>query len=181
MRHRETVARLRDGAGLDLPARLSLFGHTRIPVIEVELLAALGEQRDVHLWLPQPSDALWRALGDTTGSVARRADGSHERVGHPLLASLGRDLRELQRGLNPVVEVAAATADLEHPGHPARLAPVRPRRQHHGRPQRRVVGEDDTSVQVHACHGPARQVEVLREVLLGLLADDPTLSPATSW
>jgi exodeoxyribonuclease V gamma subunit len=30
---------------------------------------------------------------------------------------------------------------------------------------------------VHACHGPARQVEVLREVLLGLLADDPTLEP----
>lgn len=32
-------------------------------------------------------------------------------------------------------------------------------------------------MQVHACHGPARQVDVLREVLLGLLADDPTLEP----
>jgi exodeoxyribonuclease V gamma subunit len=32
-------------------------------------------------------------------------------------------------------------------------------------------------VQVHACHGAARQVEVLREVLLGLLSDDPTLEP----
>ena len=31
----------------------------------------------------------------------------------------------------------------------------------------------DRSVQVHSCHGPARQVDVLREVLLGLLADDP--------
>jgi exodeoxyribonuclease V gamma subunit len=30
---------------------------------------------------------------------------------------------------------------------------------------------------VHACHGPARQVDVLREVLLGLLEDDPTLEP----
>ena len=30
-------------------------------------------------------------------------------------------------------------------------------------------------MQVHACHGRQRQVEVLREVLLGLLADDPTL------
>src|SRR5690606_36556334 len=33
------------------------------------------------------------------------------------------------------------------------------------------------SVQVHACHGPARQVEVLREVLADLLDDDPTLEP----
>ncbi|MEL4357586.1 MULTISPECIES: exodeoxyribonuclease V subunit gamma [unclassified Luteococcus] len=32
-------------------------------------------------------------------------------------------------------------------------------------------------VQVHASHGPDRQVEVLREVLCALLADDPTLEP----
>ena len=37
--------------------------------------------------------------------------------------------------------------------------------------------DDDRSVQVHSCHGPARQIDVLREVLLGLLADDPTLEP----
>lgn len=36
---------------------------------------------------------------------------------------------------------------------------------------------DDRSVQVHACHGPVRQLEVLREVLLGLLEDDDSLEP----
>ncbi len=41
----------------------------------------------------------------------------------------------------------------------------------------RILSPDDRSVQVHSCHGPARQVEVLREVLLGLLADDPSLEP----
>ncbi|WP_228001191.1 exodeoxyribonuclease V subunit gamma [Nocardia australiensis] len=35
----------------------------------------------------------------------------------------------------------------------------------------------DGSIQVHACHGPARQVEVLRECLLGLFAGDSTLEP----
>ena len=44
-------------------------------------------------------------------------------------------------------------------------------------PARITTAESDRSVQVHACHGPARQVEVLREVLVGLLADDPTLEP----
>ena len=39
------------------------------------------------------------------------------------------------------------------------------------------MGADDRSVQVHACHGRQRQVEVLREVLLGLFEDDPTLEP----
>ena len=75
VRHAETVTRLREGdPGLDLPGRLSLFGHTRLPVTEVELLAALGERRDVHLWLPQPSPALWSALRGHGGVVARDDD-----------------------------------------------------------------------------------------------------------
>ncbi|MGA8246732.1 MAG: exodeoxyribonuclease V subunit gamma, partial [Nocardioides sp.] len=41
----------------------------------------------------------------------------------------------------------------------------------------RSLAAGDRSVQVHACHGPSRQVEVLREVLVGLLEDDPTLEP----
>jgi exodeoxyribonuclease V gamma subunit len=35
----------------------------------------------------------------------------------------------------------------------------------------------DGTLQVHACHGPARQVEVLREALLHLFAEDLTLEP----
>jgi exodeoxyribonuclease V gamma subunit len=35
----------------------------------------------------------------------------------------------------------------------------------------------DGSLQLHLSHGPSRQVEVLREVLTGALADDPTLEP----
>ncbi len=39
------------------------------------------------------------------------------------------------------------------------------------RPEGRTHDPADRSVQVHRCHGPARQVQVLREVLLGLLED----------
>ena len=39
------------------------------------------------------------------------------------------------------------------------------------RPAGRRHDPADRSVQVHRCHGPARQVQVLREVLLGLLED----------
>ena len=42
-RHADAVARLESGGdGLDLPGRLSLFGHTRLPVTEVDLLRAAG-------------------------------------------------------------------------------------------------------------------------------------------
>ncbi|UQB91823.1 MULTISPECIES: exodeoxyribonuclease V subunit gamma [Mycobacterium] len=175
IRHAKTLARLSE-APSDLPARLSLFGHTRLSRTDSELLAALAIHHELHLWLPHPSDRLWRALAGTRGAIPRREDTSHRAVGHPLLATLGRDLRELQRGLP-----ADAQTDEYLPGE-ARpdtlLGWVQSDIAANAvRPRGRARADDDRSVQIHNCHGPARQVDVLREVLLGLLADDPTLEP----
>lgn len=175
VRHADTVARLRAGPA-DLPERLSLFGHTRLACTDIELLDAVSAHHDLHLWLPHPSDELWRALADARGAIPRRLDTGHRAVAHPLLATLGRDLRELQRGLP-----ADPRTDEQLP------TPVRPDTllgwlqsdiaANAVRPQGRNLATTDRSVQVHNCHGPARQVDVLREVLLGLLQDDPTLEP----
>ena len=183
MRHVETLARLASGGdGLDLPPRLSLFGHTRLPVTEVELLRALGELRDVHLWLPQVSASLWDTLEELSaqGPVPRADDPSIREVAHPLLGSLGRDARELQRTLGGVVsrELPAAEASRD----PSLLGWLQHDLRVDAEPdlatrRARVLADDDRSVQVHACHGASRQVDVLREVLVGLLEDDPTLEP----
>ncbi|HET8603746.1 MAG TPA: exodeoxyribonuclease V subunit gamma [Marmoricola sp.] len=188
VRHATTLAAVRDGAPLALPDRLSLFGHTRLPVTEVELLAAVAEVREVHLWLPQVSEALWQALAPhvAEGPVRRSDDRSAELVGHPLLASLGRDAREVQRTLAPVpavqqpVEQSVPRATADAPGtllgwlqHDLRTNAEPPPATRAAR----VVDPADRSVSVHACHGPSRQVDVLREVLVGLLQDDPSLEP----
>ena len=177
-RHAETVARLRDEpAAFRLPDRLSLFGHTRLPLTEVDLLAALAEHRDVHLWLPHPSGALWERLRpDVRGPVDRADDTTHEQVGHPLLASLGRDSRDLQRVLSTVPAVDRHRSPPAEDGSLLHCLQADLRRDAVA-PAGRRLADDDRSVQVHACHGPARQVDVLREVLLGLLQDDPTLEP----
>lgn len=189
VRHAATLASLRGGgAELDLPPRLSLFGHTRISRSEAELLAALAELRDVHLWLPQVSATLWDALADVSsaGPVPRDEDPSTELVAHPLLASLGRDARELQRtlgGLGAVDDGALAATRPERPELPeTMLGWLQHDLRHDVAPDAaaraaRVRPSTDRSVQVHACHGPVRQVDVLREVLVGLLDDDPTLEP----
>lgn len=206
VRHAETVTRLRDLApsgggegsdGLDLPERLSLFGHTRLAVTEVELLDALALSRDVHLWLPQPSTDLWERLAPVAseGVVARVEDSTSELVRHPLLASLGRDSRELARVLGAAASVEVGGRPRPNldtaPGFEAPPSHLSQRsvlqwlqadlRDDHvpdnAERLARTVPQDDRSIQVHACHGPARQVEVLREVLVGLLEDDPTLEP----
>ena len=175
LRHQKTVVRLRESP-MELPERLSLFGHTRLPVTEVELIAALSTHHELHLWLPHPSAELWRALADVRGAVPRREDTSHRSVGHPLLATLGRDLRELQRSLPTDVETDEHLAGSHRPDTLLGWLQSDIAANAVGG-QDRTLAEADRSVQVHACHGPARQVDVLREVLLGLLVDDPTLEP----
>ena len=189
VRQAETLARLRAGGDrLDLPPRLSLFGHTRLPVTEVELLGALGELRDVHLWLPQVSERLWEDLAEVSaaGPVPRADDPSIRMVGHPLLASLGRDARELQRTLGvvstrsttretgPTTDTDSAVGSLLGWLQEDLRANAEPDAATRGH---RPLDPADRSVQVHSCHGAARQVDVLREVLVGLLEDDPTLEP----
>jgi exodeoxyribonuclease V gamma subunit len=64
---------------------------------------------------------------------------------------------------------ADVRADRPPPGPPLRQSD----------PDNRIELSDDTdrSIRVHACHGRARQVEVLREAILHRLAEDPTLEP----
>ena len=146
-----------------------------------------GPVQSVEALLDPATDArvrsLWDALAASaaSGPVTRREDTSHRDVRHPLLSSLGRDVRELQRTLGAVEVTDCGAAD-DVPAPDTLLGWLQsdlradrvPTAAERGE---RVLSEEDTSVQVHRCHGPARQVEVLREVLLGLLADDPTLQP----
>jgi exodeoxyribonuclease V gamma subunit len=172
-----------DPSLVDLPERLSLFGPTRLTTDQIQVIDALAVQREVHLWLPYPSQGLWQHVAEATGADSlarevptRRDDPTAEIPAHPLVRSLGRDAREMQLRL----EAHSTVEDDEHlavePDGGTLLAAL----QHDIHADRAPTGEhrradDDTSVQVHACHGRQRQVEVLREVLLGLLADDPTL------
>ena len=136
------------------------------------MLQALAARRDVHLWVPHPSPAMWNRLGGSAGA-RRRDDHSGLHVQNPLLASLARDTRELQQRLQPVVGV-----DTHHPGAGAPttlLAHLQGAVRDDAAPAQ--VAAADGSVQVHACHGPARQVEVLREALLHAFEADASLEP----
>ena len=149
------------------------------------MLSALAEHREIHLWLLHPCPPLWERLASLMPRTPtrRRDDPTAVQVHHRLLSSMGRDVRELQ------LTIARADAEVGRPSPclaaDRRTAPpccIASRQairsdepvQQSGRP---VIAADDRSIQVHACHGRARQVDVLRDVILGLLAADPTLEP----
>jgi exodeoxyribonuclease V gamma subunit len=174
-------ARLRDDPAVSgLPPRLALFGLTRLPAGRLAVLRALAAHRDVHLVLLHPSPALWETCRDRGPVVRRRDDPTRTLPSNPLLTSWGHDSRELQLVLSG--DAAEHRHAVAHGGDSllARIqADVRedrepPRSDDPGRP---LLDPADHSVQVHSCHGRARQVEVLHDAILHLLADDPTLEP----
>jgi exodeoxyribonuclease V gamma subunit len=185
LRFASTARRLRDGSlQPDLPQRLSFFGHTRMPRAELDVVDALATTRDVHLWLPHPSRSRWDDVAATVRTStddrpARRDEVDPTETGNTLLSACARDVGELERTL---LELPGEST-VEHLPAPARPDTLLGHLQADLAADRdatdgpRTLDPLDRSVQVHACHGPARQVDVLREVVVGLLADDPTLEP----
>ncbi len=152
--------RIADEPGLlDLPPRLSLFGLTRLPARYLQVLRALAAAHEVHLFLLHPSHALWESGQDPRNR---------------LLASWGTDAHEIQA----VIEASGPYEDCPAPT-PPEAATLLAQIQADVRADRvPVTGAfDDDSLQIHSCHGRARQVEVLRDAILHLLRDDPTLEP----
>ncbi|HSC05169.1 MAG TPA: exodeoxyribonuclease V subunit gamma, partial [Solirubrobacteraceae bacterium] len=171
--------------------RLSLFGLTRMPRSYLEVLAAIATGREVHLFVLHPSPSLWNSVAaELRGGpaiAARRHDRTAGLPDNRLLASWGRDVRELQLVLTgggdsvdhyhklrtdePGTLLAWIQQDIRADRQPP--GPALP-----GEPDDRPrLHADDRSIQIHACHGRARQVEVLRDAVLHLLAEDPTLEP----
>ncbi len=169
---------------VDLPPRLSLFGLTRLPAGHLDVLRALAAARDVHVFVLHPSPALWERVSGHPPVVRRADDRTADLASNRLLASWGQDARELQLVLGDGAvdhhhAVAAPPATLL-----GRIqAGVREDRPPPGPPlpgepdERAPLAAGDRSVQVHACHGRARQVEVVRDAILHLLQEDPTLEP----
>ena len=187
----EACQRLRDQPEiLDLPPRISLFGLTRLPASYLDVLEAMGAGRDVHLFLLHPSPALWERLepevGPSSRFLLRAEDPTVGAPNHPLLQSWGRDAREMQLVLGAAVPHGEPSAEPAPTVEPTLLRQVQEDVRADRTPagsggtdleRRPLLRPDDDSVRVHSCHGRGRQVEVLRDAVLHLLADDPTLEP----
>lgn len=168
-----------------LPQRVSIIGISAVPPLYLELLAALGRYMEVHLLLLNPCQEYWgdiRAAHDVAQlSVEQDAEAEYLSIGHPLLASLGKQGRDFMDRLNdyPTLEwqgfveprgthlLAQLQADILHlrergtEEHPALL-----------------LATHDRSLQIHVCHTPMREVEVLHDQLLDLFANDAKLRPS---
>ncbi|MCZ2498751.1 exodeoxyribonuclease V subunit gamma [Xylophilus sp. Kf1] len=196
--HGRFVAALQSGQPTARPVarRVVLFGMTHVPMQTLEALAALSTRAQVVLAIPNPSQYHWADIidGRELLRLARRrqplrqgrelADVPLQDMhahGHPLLAAWGRQSRDFVRQLDAFDDAETARQrfsgtkiDLftDEPGssllqqvHAAirDLEPLPAER-------RPPVPRADRSIVFHVAHSTQREVEILHDQLLALLA-----------
>lgn len=184
-----------------LPRRVFVFGISALPPRYVEALLALGSRAEVevHLFVTNPCRYYWGDLLDrkTLARLENRLKPGTDLEtlqgpANPLLASmgkLGRDyLHQLMELEVPQIEAFVDIEDRDDQGNVTLLRAIQKDVlelaergagefsldvSHHKSP----IDPADGSLQIHACHGPMRELEVLHDRLLALFEQDPTLTP----
>ncbi len=165
------------------PERISLFAISYLPPFHLEILAAVSRSTEVHLFILSPSQLYW---GDIVSAKTRMQRPAAEREfmseGNPLLSSLGRSGRDFSELVVDLADIAALHKELYlEPGEESLLHTLQSEILNlEGSVEdgpRPPITDSDRSVQVHSCHTPQREVEVLHDTVLDLLATLPGLRP----
>ncbi|NTU92316.1 MAG: exodeoxyribonuclease V subunit gamma, partial [Chlorobiaceae bacterium] len=156
------------------PTRISLFGVSYMPPYHIGVLEALASRIPVNIFLLSPTEEYWSDI-QTRRRLLRMSGNERElsTEGNPLLASLGRSGREFSEMLLDVNGVVQTTELYADPGHDTLLHALQSdmlRLKGTGEDEERhaLFERADRSVQVHSCHNPLREIEVLHDNLLDL-------------
>lgn len=158
--HAQALAALTPAAAQRLPARIMLIGLPTLPPPWRELYVRLGELCEVQVYLlaPEPADHPHRHSLLTSLDALGRAERERWQPPLPPLASVW-----VEPGTDSLL--AALHSDLLHGQERGLSAPPL------------TIAARDRSLQVHACHSPLRELEVLYDQLLALFERYPALRP----
>lgn len=167
-----------------LPERLLVFGISSLPPHHLRVLDGLARHIDVVICALNPTREAWGDIRDIR-ELARQpdtgADDWYLDVGHPLLASLGKQGRDFFDSLFSLEgqEFGLYAQDESLPDdsllHALQNDILRLRTRAPN--ERMSLADTDRSLEVHVAHSPLREVEILHDQLLARFAADPSLSP----
>lgn len=178
-----------DLSGKPLPERVLVFGISAMAPMALEVLRHLARFTEVYFFILNPSFAYWGDILPERSLTRLRALwrqrglpdlSDYYETGNPLLASWGRLGRDFQRLLYQD-NVPDEAEDFQEPGDDSLLHLIQgDLLALHDRSRagmRQPLPADDRSIQIHACHSPLREVEVMHDQLLALFQRHPDLEP----
>lgn len=165
-----------------LPERIFVFGMATLAPIYLQALQIIAQHTDVHLFAINPCAEYW---GNVLPADALLLDQNLDInvVGHPLLASLGKQGRDFFDALNDLDEVHNMPSVYTECGEVADTLLHRlqndiqclqhPKQTH----QAYQLQPYDQSIQIVAAHSPLRELQILKEQLLQDLQQHPDWQP----
>ena len=190
-----------------LPERVTLFGISHLPQFHLQTFAELSRLVEVNLFLIEPCREYWadivsdreiKNIRRKNPQIAENIEWYHFEKGNRLLAAmgaLGRDFLKLISELecNIVEQFAEPEGKSLLSRLQADILNLRDREIHKfdrdqqstydeksvpdGQSENNRLDEQDRSVQVHSCHSPLREIEVLHDNLLAMFEEDADLLP----
>ncbi|MBN1548897.1 MAG: exodeoxyribonuclease V subunit gamma, partial [Syntrophaceae bacterium] len=184
--------RCSDPGTVPLPERISLIGISALPPLFINMIHFLATVTDIHLFLLNPCREYWSEILSEREMEKRLQRLKPEMLdsmseedlllekGNPLLASMGKISRDF---LFAFADDTAQHQDFfALPGDTTLLRAVQSdilnladRSKGDAPPLQLAAG--DRSLEIHSCHSPMREVEVLYNRLLALFEEDPKLMP----
>lgn len=166
------------GSPSSIHPQVAFFGVAALSPSYLQLLRAATQRWSICLYLLSPCREYW---ADVPGR-RQRADGDEAVDGNELLAAWGRPAREMQHLLAEELGTGAPAEIYAAPTGQTRLAAVQrdilDLRRAAEAHEVDAADDEDGSLQIHACHSPMREAEVLHDRLLGLFEAHPDLQPA---
>lgn len=190
----ELESRLAAGLPASAPARLSLFGLSTLPPAQLRVFEVLARHIEVDVYFLNPCQHYWGDVSSERDQARRSirelvrhgrplSDEDYYEVGNPVLSSMGKQGREFLEMLLDLPD-AQLHEHWDDPGKDSALALLQRDillLERGGAfledPGRHPISPDDQSVQIHACHSPLREVEVLYDQLQLLFDTQPDLRP----
>ncbi|MEJ2618909.1 MAG: exodeoxyribonuclease V subunit gamma [Candidatus Thiodiazotropha sp.] len=157
--------------------RVSIFGVPSLSPGYLAIIRDLANWIDVHLFLLNPSQAHWAEIVTPEEQARLSLAGSGEDLyldlGHPLLATLGRQGRDFFAAIN---EMDPGSEECFEPHSDDTLLHLL-QKQILNLQAPQLGGEADHSISFQLCHSPMREAEVLYDQLLSALDELPSLRP----
>lgn len=168
-----------------LPKRISLFGISYLPKFHLDILTILSKITEIHLFALNPCKHFWDDIVSIKQITKKKQTdigenslftSQHYETGNNLLASLGIHGKEFFNVIHSI-ECNEENAFFDNEQKTILEQIQSDILNLQTNTTKRIISKTDNSIQIHLCHSPLREMEILQNNLLSLFKQHPQLTP----